>query len=267
MRKLVISTVCVLGSAPVWAGWLDEVTDLQSQQPHWVTPLVTVTPRLEQEYRVDVLQTQLPNGQLVDNYGNGKGLELVAPTMPVEVALSGPAYIDHPGHHALNGYTDTSFLLKYRLYAENEEHGNAIVTAFLGGSLPMGAGMNAGTNPAAVYTPTLAVGKGYGILDVQSTLGYSLPVADVNRIGHTLLWNTALQVHCGSFWPELEYNQTSWQDGPLSGKRLGMMTAGVLWRHPLVRRVGIVLGIGYEKPITSYYPQEHTWLATARLPF
>ena len=29
--------------------WLRMVTEIQSEQPGWVTPLVTITPRLEQE--------------------------------------------------------------------------------------------------------------------------------------------------------------------------------------------------------------------------
>ena len=32
-----------------FADWFPRVTRIQSEQPHWVTPLVTVTPRLEEE--------------------------------------------------------------------------------------------------------------------------------------------------------------------------------------------------------------------------
>ena len=38
-----------------FADWFPRVTRIQSEQPHWVTPLVTVTPRLEEEYRYDQL--------------------------------------------------------------------------------------------------------------------------------------------------------------------------------------------------------------------
>ncbi len=255
----------LLVSSLAKADWLDDVSATQAEQPHWVTPLVTVTPRLEQEYRVDMLQTQLKTGALLDNYGNGKGLELVAGGLPLEVALSAPAYMEHPGHNASDGYADSSFLLKYRLLAANESSGNYIVTAFLGGSLPTGSA-NSG-NQAAIYTPTLAVGKGQGIVDVQSTLAYSLPANAVNRLGHTLLWNTALQVHLGAFWPEIEYNQTQWRGGAFSGERMGLATAGCIWRQPLWHRVGLVLGLAYQRPVTAFQTQKHTWLATARLPF
>jgi hypothetical protein len=34
-----------------FADWFPRVTRIQSEQPHWVTPIVTVTPRLEEEFR------------------------------------------------------------------------------------------------------------------------------------------------------------------------------------------------------------------------
>jgi hypothetical protein len=38
-----------------FADWFPRVTRIQSEQPHWVTPLVAVTPRLEEEFRYDQL--------------------------------------------------------------------------------------------------------------------------------------------------------------------------------------------------------------------
>ena len=54
--------------------WFGLATRSQFEQPHWIAPLVTVTPRLEQEVRFDYLQEHLSSGQNVYNYGNGKGL-------------------------------------------------------------------------------------------------------------------------------------------------------------------------------------------------
>ncbi|MGB2664670.1 MAG: hypothetical protein WAK48_11735 [Candidatus Acidiferrum sp.] len=49
----------------------------QSEQPHWMTPLATTTPRLEQEFRYDI-QTQPHNSGLVtDNFGASKGFEII----------------------------------------------------------------------------------------------------------------------------------------------------------------------------------------------
>ena len=41
--------------------WLDMVSASQAAQPNWMTPLVTVTPRLEQEFRYDT-STDQKNG-------------------------------------------------------------------------------------------------------------------------------------------------------------------------------------------------------------
>ena len=54
--------------------WFPRVTQIQSEQPHWVTPLVTVTPRLEEEVRYDQLFESSKNGVATDNFGNGKGI-------------------------------------------------------------------------------------------------------------------------------------------------------------------------------------------------
>jgi hypothetical protein len=52
------------------------VTETQNEQPHWITPLVTVTPRLEQELRTDFVHQYNSKGFAVWNYGNSKGLGL-----------------------------------------------------------------------------------------------------------------------------------------------------------------------------------------------
>jgi hypothetical protein len=37
-----------------FSDWFDMVSQTQGQQPHWITPLATTTPRLEQEFRYDI---------------------------------------------------------------------------------------------------------------------------------------------------------------------------------------------------------------------
>ena len=52
-----------------------------------MTPLITVTPRLEQEVGADIVDRQNPSrGKGVTSYGNGKGLELI-PLDKFEVVL------------------------------------------------------------------------------------------------------------------------------------------------------------------------------------
>lgn len=113
--------------------WLDNVSQTQEEQPHWMTPLVTVTPRLEQEYRFDMNHSDKPKGVALDNYGGGKGLEII-PSVNTEIAVGAPAYEeqDVPNKASVSGWSDESLLLKYRLLSANEEHGSYIVTVFLG---------------------------------------------------------------------------------------------------------------------------------------
>src|SRR4029077_7470851 len=76
--------------------WFPRVTRIQSEQPHWVTPLVTVTPRLEEEYRYDQLWQAQPHGTALDNFGANKGLELI-PFQNTEIILGVPGWIAHNG--------------------------------------------------------------------------------------------------------------------------------------------------------------------------
>src|SRR6266851_5790270 len=57
--------------------WFPRATRIQSEQPHWVTPLITVTPRLEEEFRYDQFWQSQSHGLATDNFGGGKGLELI----------------------------------------------------------------------------------------------------------------------------------------------------------------------------------------------
>ena len=71
------------------ANWFNMVSKTQAEQPHWITPLATTTPRLEQEFRYD-LQWQTHNsGVTTDNYGVSKGLEII-PAKNFEVILAVP---------------------------------------------------------------------------------------------------------------------------------------------------------------------------------
>src|SRR5208283_4471879 len=152
--------------------WFPRVTQIQSEQPHWVTPLVTVTPRLEEEVRYDQLFQSSKNGLATDNFGNGKGLELI-PFQATEIIVGMPRFLKRNMPRNTDGLGDWPFLVKVRLLSSNEEHGNYIVTAFMGFSVPTGSNVNG--NGHALFTPTIAAGKGFGDFDVQSTVGVTFP--------------------------------------------------------------------------------------------
>ena len=247
------------------AEWQARATATQNAQPHWVTPLVTVTPRLEQEFRTDFVREITPT--LTDTwiYGNGKGLELI-PTRHIELIFNIPAYYQYNVPSKKDGFGDTTFLMKYRFYARNEEHGNSIITAFLGGSIPTGSYSNGSTD--ASVSPTLALGKGYGRFDVQTTAEATLPVANANKLGRPIAWNTALQFKADPHWtPEVEFNATFYEGGEHDGEIQNFVTPGIVGRWKLHNRLGVTLGAGMQIATTSYHSYNHGLVFSARMPF
>ncbi|MBS0366693.1 MAG: hypothetical protein JSR67_12810 [Proteobacteria bacterium] len=250
--------------------WLATSDAAKESQPHWISPMVTVTPRLEQEYRYDQSWQDRPRGVTLDNYGGGKGAEFI-PTLNSEVIIGVPAYLVRDTPHGRNsGWGDETLLVKYRLLSQNEEHGNYIVTGFLGLSLPSGS--EAFTSHKVIVTPTIAAGKGWGTravgFDIQSTLGIAIPTGNLRELGSPVSWNTALQGHWGKLWPEIEANYTYYRDGPNDGKSQTAITGGlVLGRFELGHRAKLILGGGYQKTVSSFKTFNHTWLVTGRVAF
>ena len=246
--------------------YLARVTATQSEQPHWITPLVTVTPRLEQEFRTDFVHQDDAQAYGQWNYGNGKGLEFI-PQKQVEMLVNLPPFVahDHPG--VQDGFGDVSLMMKYRIFAHNEETGNSIITAFLSGSIP--TGKNGNGSCCAIVTPTLAMGKGFGRFDYTTTIGGSLPVTNAAKLGHTITWNNAWQYKIGRlFWPELESNTNFYRSGANDGKVQSFLTPGiVMGRFPLHNRIGLTVGAGEQIAVTRFHTYNHSLVLTARMPF
>ncbi|MCU1299698.1 MAG: hypothetical protein JWO91_3976 [Acidobacteriaceae bacterium] len=275
MRKaylLCIAVILFLSSTVTFAqdgyfsSWFARVDKTKDEQPHWVTPLATTTPRLEEEYRYDQLWQTNGTGVTTDNYDGGKGLELI-PFEKVEVIFNFPPYLAHNDPKVQDGFGDVAFLVKYRLLSQNEEHGNYILTAFLGWSLPTGQYKNGALHP--VITPTIAYGKGLGNFDLQGTFGVGLPTADTDLLGRSHAWNNTFQYRVfRKFWPEIELNSTFFQDGPNDGKKQNFVTPGlVMGRFRLWGRVGFTIGGGYQIATTRFHPTNHNAILSIRFPF
>lgn len=264
------------GLAGYFANWFARVDHTQSEQPHWMTPLVTVTPRLEEEVRYDQYWEHSRNDSNLDVFDAGKGLELI-PDETNEVLINMPPYQRRDAAHSYAGWADWPFLtVKQRLLSANEQNGNYILTAFLGFQAP--TGITAFTNNAWIITPTIAGGKGWGDFDVQSTLGFPVPTNHESTIGTSLVWNTAFQYHIAPvIWPEIEFNLTHWFDGVRGGHTQVFMTPGVIFgRFPLFgSRFRLILGAGYQTalgPSQIYTPAltplySHAWIVTGRVAF
>jgi hypothetical protein len=263
---LCLSSKSAFAQGGYWPDWFNRVNKAQAEQPHWITPLATTTPRLEEEFRYDQLWQENAKGVTTNNYDGGKGLELI-PFEKVEVIFNLPPYIDHNNPTVKNGWGDVAFLLKYRLLAANEEHGSYILTAFLGWSLPTGSSTNGA--PHAVITPTIAYGKGFGQFDAQGTFGIGLPVAETNLVGRTYVWNNAFQYRAlRKFWPELELNSTFFQEGKNDGKKQTFVTPGlILGRFHVGNRVGFTVGGGYQIATTRFHTTNHNAILSIRFPF
>lgn len=271
-------TASTAASDSFLARYQARVTATQSEQPHWVTPLATVTPRLEQEVRSDFVRQTNAKRYGTWNYGNGKGLELI-PLRRVEMLFNMPPFFNHSQPGVKDGFGDVSFLMKYRIVSRNEERGNAIVTAFLGATVPTGKQANGSC--CAVVTPTIAAGQGFGRLALTSTLGGSLPVSNAHGLGHTISWNNAAQYRLGKrgaarlFWPEVEFNSSFFHGGPNDGKIQTFATPGiVIGRIPLTHdesgkpgRLGLTFGAGEQIALTHFHTFNHGIVLTVRMPF
>jgi hypothetical protein len=249
-----------------FADWFARVDKTKDEQPHWITPIATTTPRLEEEFRYDQLWQTNGEGVTTDNYDGSKGLELI-PFDKVEVIFNAPPYLEHNSPTAKDGWGDVAFLVKYRLLSANEHHGNYILTAFLGWSVPTGSYKNGSLH--AIITPTIAYGKGLGDFDVQGTFGVALPIADTNLVGRNYLWNNTFQYRLfKKFWPEVELNSTFFQDGEHDGEKQNFATPGlVLGRFPLWKRVGFTIGGGYQIATTHFHTNNHNGILSIRFPF
>jgi hypothetical protein len=283
--RLLFVSVGMIGVAGTLAGqtttfiksYQARVSATQAEQPHWVTPLVTVTPRLEQEVRTDFVHQYNPKRFAIWNYGNGKGLELI-PEKHTEIIVNVPPFFNR-SNGAQDGFGDISFLGKYRFFARNEEHGNAIVTAFVAGSIP--TGKNANGSCCAIVTPTLAVGKGFKQLALTSTAGGSLPVTNAVGLGHTITWNNVAQYRIATtgvarfFWPEVELNSSFYKGSSTDGDIAVFATPGlIIGRIPLSHdatgkpgRLGLTFGAGQQIAVSHYHSYNHATVITLRLPF
>jgi hypothetical protein len=273
--------------------WIDTVNASQAAQPHWMTPMVTVTPRLEQELRWDFYDQKngtgsQGNGQrLLSDGGPGGPRVEVIPTYDTEIILAAPPVISASGPRG----TQTSpgdwpaFLAKYRFISANEENGNYIVTGFFQMSVPNGYGAGISNN-VLVAQPTLAWGKGWGDFDIQSTISVQVPVDSyfcksancgaapktgsvVSNFGDPVLWNTTFQYHVFQyFWPAVEVNYEFWPNGTHAGLNQVLLTPElILGRFALAPRQNLIIGAGYQIAVTNNPVVHDNFVASVRFTF
>lgn len=254
-----------------FANWEARATRTQAKQPAWAPPVATTFVGLIQVVRTDFSRQMSTARATTWNYDSGKGLNLI-PLANTEVDVNLPPYLQHSVPTALDGSSDMSFLLKYRLSTGNESHGNYAISAFELGTVPTGSYKNGSID--ATIAPTLAAGKGFGRFNVQSTLGASLPTGHTAKLGRPIVWNTTGQYHLGKYlWSEIECNSTYFHGGPNDGRTQAFLTpaltVGRIRLCPATEksRVGISLGGGMQIATSRFYSYNHGLIFTGRLLF
>jgi hypothetical protein len=246
--------------------WMRKVDEARASQPHFVSPIVTTHVMLVQQYRYDMSWQQDPTGGTVtSNYGASRGLEII-PATRLEVGIFPPSYLAHQSS-VPDGFSDLSFLVKFRAFAATEGRGDYFVGFFFGGSLPTGSPPNGIGH--AILSPTLAAAKGIGRWDIQTTLGANLPTSGANLLGRAIVFNTEVDYKIkGWIWPMLEQNSEFWSGGTLDGKKQVFVTPGlVLGSFPVAERLHFAIGAGVQIAVTEFHQYNHRWILSLRFPF
>jgi hypothetical protein len=246
--------------------WTHTAEKAKASQPHFVAPFVTTHVMLVQQFRYDMYwQADPGGGTSTSNYGGSRGLEII-PSSRLEVAIFPPSYVVHETN-TLNGFSDLSYLMKFRAFSRAEGKGDYFVGFFFGGSLPTARTPNGLGH--AVLSPTFAAAKGLGPWDVQSTIGATLPIGGTDVLGRALLFNTAVDYRIkGMIWPMIEQNSTFWLDGPLHGDKQVFLTPGVVaGPFALTEKLHVGFGFGVQIAATSFHQYNYRRIFSLRFPF
>lgn len=254
------------GVAGFFERWDQRALRAQENQPNWLTPVVTSTARLKQEFRYDMTWQSNGGAATTDNYGGSKGLTTL-PFERLEVSINLPPYVVHGGSIQRDGFGDFSILTKFRILAANRRHGDYALTAFLAASFPTGSYKNG--SPHAIVTPTIAAGKGLGDFVVEATFGCDLPSAQTALLGRRIISNDALQYrHWKKFWPDVEVNSNFYKNGPSDGRKQVYITPGLsAGRFPIHGNLTLTLAAGTEIAVTQFHSAKYQTIFSVRLPF
>jgi hypothetical protein len=243
-------------------------TEMKALQPSWTAALVTANPDLVQLFRQMIIRQVLRGRNEVMNIGNASGLQVIL-SHRVEFDAAIPNYAIHNDSKTLDGFGDSSINTKFRMFSGNQAHGNYIVTAMIRQSWTTGTNSNGASASSRAYT--LAGGKAFGRLDVQSTGGVGIPSANLSTLGRPVAWNSVLQLHAAKkVWMEVESNSTYYHLGKNDGKMQEFVTPGVIvtqlrprgWSE---KSPTFAFGSGMQIATSKYHASNHNLIFDARL--
>jgi hypothetical protein len=252
------------GVSGLFLKWFKMGERIQAKQPGWLSPIATTSGRLKQEFRYDVWQQPNLSRGTDYNFGGGKGLEFIlAPR--IQLLVGPPPYVANMGGATPDGFGDIPLMLKFGLAAAGPREGDYLLTLLLGATVP--AGSNALRD--AVLSPGIAFGKGWGKIDVQSTLGANLPTGDTRALGQQLLSNTALQYSMPwKLWPEVEVNSIFFLVGKNAGATQVFLTPGLgFGRVRLWRALRLSAGAGVQIAASRFHTYNHRTVLSVRYSF
>lgn len=246
--------------------WLALGERIQAEQPDWLSPLVTTSGRLKREFRYDIWNQPAAGDSHRWQFGGNKGLEFVT-TSRTQILIGIPTYTLVSPNGPPGGFGDLPLMLKFRIASAGRREGNYLLTFLLAATAPTGSHRYGSSR--GVVTPTLAVGKGWGDFDVQSTVGVNLPTGDTMRLGRQLMWNTAFQYRARwMLWPELEANTTFYDSGKYAGNTQLFLTPGLgFGRKHLAGRFRFSSAAGMQIAATRFHTYNHRWMLSTRVSF
>lgn len=148
--------------------WLRMSDETMATQPDWLSPFATTSGRLKQEFRYDVFDQPASGGNRLYQLGGSKGFEFITSSR-TQILLGIPTYSLQSPNGSPAGFGDLPLQFKLRIASAPRSQGNYLLTFILAATAPTGAHRYGSGD--AVLTPTLALGKGWGRFDVQSTIG------------------------------------------------------------------------------------------------
>lgn len=246
--------------------WLRMADKAKASQPDWLSPLATTSGRLKQEFRYDVFDQPSSFGNRTYQFGGNKGLEFIVGSR-TQLLLGVPTYTLQSPNGPPGGFGDIPLQLKFRIASAERSEGNYLLTFVFGATAPTGP-RRYGLGDA-VLMPTLAIGKGWGRFDVQSTFGANLPAGDVSKLGRQLQWNTVFQYEAAwKLWPELEVNSTFFKTAQNNGEKQVFLTPGLgFGRVRLGKRFRFSSAAGMQIAATRFHTYNHRWIFSERFSF
>lgn len=238
-------------------------------QPPLITPIMGPDPRLIQYARASFSREYAEAGNEVVNFGNNRGGGVISGNR-FEFDWCPPAYIEH-NSTAVDGFGDTSTLVKYRIASGSAQHGNFDLAAMLSHSFATGSYKNGAATDS--FAPTLAGAFAFHRrFDVIASLGGTMPTGKIAVQGRSIASNTEFQFHASkAFWFELENNAAFYRGGEHNGKMQNFLLPGAFyvirrkeWKptHPF-----FILDSGMQVATSTFHTYNHNLISEARILF